>query len=253
MIDQARLQSFTKRRRGLACLAAALFALAGCDDRRAGTEVGNPEITMTVSARFAAYDNQGDVEVQGLDFNVLRMKYATVGDSIPPDSGTCWNRPGGTLVDFAGSDTVPLPDTSVRSEDWSSVEMVLRTPDGSRLLPDLADFRSWNDPGHAKFYLVRNNDTLRALFEMPKAMEFHLLYSQSIIGYWHWDNEMKVSIYFDAGKWTHSLDPRAPWTTRTDGMHRPYVLFSPTENAAAWSDLKTRLPGSFSADSVQVR
>jgi len=208
---------------------------------------------MTVSARFAVFDNNQEVDLQDLYMNVLRMKYAGSKDSVTPDSGVCWNRPGGTLANLSDWLSKPLPDTSVRLEPWSHAEIVLRTPDGPVPQANLADFSTGSDPRHAKFYLVRNADTLRALFEVPAGMEIHLLFSQDIVQMWSWGNETWVPFNFDAGQWAGSLDPKGAWTKRQDGMHHPYVLFSPTENAATWSDLKARFPTSFVADTIQVR
>jgi hypothetical protein len=243
--------------RGLACLAAVALGLAGCDDRRAGTEVGNPEVTMTVVAKFSVFDNNQEVNLRSLYVNVMGMKYAwadsVAGNGMRQDSGRCWFSPGGTLSNLAEWQGVPLQPTSVKAATWTRVETILRTPEGPSRLPDSAGFDSWSDPRHAKFYLVRNADTLRALFEMPPGREIHLLFSQKSIQLWYWAPQMWVPFNFNAGTWAGVLDSRGPWTMRQDGKHRPYVLFSPTENAAAWSDLEARFPFSFVADTIQVR
>jgi hypothetical protein len=244
-------------RRGLARLAAAALALAGCDDQRAGTEVGNPEVTMTVVARFNVFDTSMKVEVWNLEVNVMGMKYATsesvAGSGTRVDSGRCWFRPGGTLANLVEWQSAPLKDTVVRAATWTRVEIILRTPEGPSRLPDSADFDSWTDPRHARFYLVGNTDTLRALYEMPPAKEIHLLFSSKTIRRWFWNPQMWVPFSFNAGTWAGVLNPNGPWTMRKDGMNRPYVLFSPAENAAAWSDLEARFPFSFLADTIQVR
>ena len=70
------------------------LALTGCDDRRAGTEVGNPEVRVT--AQVMLFDEPGSVEVANLGFNVMSLGYGMAG-YVGTDSGTCWKRPAGTL------------------------------------------------------------------------------------------------------------------------------------------------------------
>lgn len=64
---------------------------------------------------------------------------------------------------------------------------------------------------------------------------------------------MWVVIPFSAGSWAGNLGSWGSWTMRKDGKSKPYVLFSPTENAAAWNGLKARLPGAFEADTIRTR
>jgi hypothetical protein len=238
------------RSRSWLCLSAwAILAIAGCE----GTEVGNPEVKDTVTARFFTFDTSGTAALASIYFRVMRMDYDYYAEpDSARDSGTCWNSPAGTLAEWSDEGGAGLRDTSVRAGMWFSSRLILRTPEGSTTLPDSSDYRTWSNPRYAKFYLVQNADSLPALFEMPQGMEIRLKYGQDAMAYWNWDDSIWVSVAFDAGKWIGPLGARGAWTMRQDGKHARYVLFSPTENAQAWNGLKARLPGSFVSDSVQV-
>jgi hypothetical protein len=226
------------------------LALTGCDDRRAGTEVGNPEVRVT--AQVMLFDEPGSVEVANLGFNVMSLGYGMAG-YVGTDSGTCWKRPAGTLVDLADTHGTPLMDTLVENRPWTWAHLVLRSPEGPATLPDSADFRTWRNPRYAKFYAIRQRDTLRVLFQMPTGLELRLAYSQKSVSGWVWGNEIWVPFVFYASAWAGDIEPASPWKTRLDGKRARYVLLSPTENASTWATLKARLPGAFSADSVQAR
>jgi hypothetical protein len=229
----------------------AILAWAGCD----GTEVGNPEVQETVTASFYSFDGSGSEQLNSLSFKVMRMDYVYDSPGSAEDSGTCWYRPAGTLVDWADDnlDSTGLPNTSVRAGTWIRSVLVLRTPEGSATLPDSADIRTWSNPRYAKFYLVQNGDSLPALFEMPQGTEIRLTFGKDRMLDWSYGGTVWVTVPFDAGNWLEPLGARGAWATRQDGKHARYVLFSQTENAQAWSGLKDRLPTSFLSDSVQVR
>lgn len=231
--------------------ALAILAWAGCE----GTEVGNPEVKETVTANFYTYDGSGSGQLNSLSFKVMRMDYVYASPGSAEDSGTCWYRPTGTLVDWVTTsiDSKGLPDTSVRAGTWIRSVLVLRTPEGSATLPDSADIRTWSNPRYAKFYLVQKGDSLPALFEMPQGTEIRLKYGDSTMADWNYANTVWVMVAFDAGKWLDPLGARGAWTTRLDGKRARYVLFSQTENAQAWNGLRDRLPTSFLSDTVQVR
>jgi hypothetical protein len=237
----------------MAMASALSLALSACDGRRAGTEVGNPEVKVT--AMIAVMDQPGTVEVASLGFRVMGLDYGLAGLTAS-DSGTCWKRPAGILVDLVQSDTAtstPLADTMVQIRPWTWAHFVLRSPEGPATLPDLADFRTWKNPRYAKFSVIGQGDTLHALFEMPAAMELRLAYKQETVHGWNWGGEIWVPLIFYASAWWGDLDPAGPWETRLDGKHARYVLLSPTENAETWATLKSRLATAFSADTVEVR
>lgn len=237
----------------LSALASALalaLALSGCDDRRAGTEVGNPEVKVT--AQVMLLNEPGMIEVASLGFQMMSLGYGMAGYA-GTDSGTCWKRPAGILVDLADWHSSPLMDTLVENRPWTWAHLVLRSPEGPATLPDSADFRTWRNPRYAKFYAIRQRDTLRVLFQMPTGLELRLAYSEESVSGWVWGNEIWVPFVFDAFAWAGDIDPAGTWKTRLDGKRARYVLLSPTENAAAWSTLKARLGGAFAADSVQAR
>src|SRR4051812_34278151 len=99
-----------------AWLLAAALAFAGCDDRRAGTEVGNPEVKVT--AQVAVYDFYDSVEVSSLHLVMMGMDYLILKKDSAIDSGVCWKRPGGILMNL-DSDSTVLKDTLVEDSNWS--------------------------------------------------------------------------------------------------------------------------------------
>ncbi|MEO6098373.1 MAG: hypothetical protein ABIW76_22955 [Fibrobacteria bacterium] len=234
---------------------AATLALAqiGCDDRTAGTEVGNPDIAMNVTARIIVIGDPGRVEISSLVFKMFGMGYGAAGKSAA-DSGTCWKRPDGILMDMARFDCLPLADTLVeaRSWPWTWAHLVLRTPEGPTSLPDSSDFNTWTNPRYVKFHMINGSDTLPALFEMPAGTELQLAFTQASLQFWPWQSEIWVPFVFDASLWTANLNLAGPWKTHTDGKHARYVLLSPSENAIAWAHLKAGLATAFVADTVQV-
>jgi hypothetical protein len=234
----------------LAAILALALAFAACDDRRAGTEVGNPEVTVT--AMVSVIGDPEAIEVASLGFQVMGMGYGLTGYALS-DSGTCWKRPGGILVDLADTHASPLADTSMENRPWTWAHLVLRSPEGPATLPDSADFRTWRNPRYAKFTVFGPRGTLRVLFQMPAAKEFHFAYTQGSVQGWVWGSEIWVPFLFNSVAWAGDLDPAGPWKTRLDGKHARYVLLSPTENGQAWAKLNSRLATSFSADTVQVR
>jgi hypothetical protein len=240
-------------RRNLTAAAAALaLALAACDDRRAGTEVGNPEVTIKVTARAMMLNAPGEVEVSSLGFRVMSLGYGMAG-YVSSDSGTCWKRPAGTLIDLADTHASPLMDTLIENRPWTWAHLVLRSPEGVASLPDSADFRTWRNPRYAKLILFGPSDSVRILFQMPAALEVRLAYSQETVKGWVWGNEIWVPFIFNASEWAAGLDPAGPWKTRLDGKRARYVLLSPAENAGAWAALNSRLAAAFTADTVQAR
>lgn len=232
-------------KRILASLCGALLALSACD-RLAGTEVGNPEVT--VAARFTVVGTGDSVASASLNLTVMGMGY-----SMPGDSGSCWNKPEGTMVEFSPQGSRGLKDTKVKDEVWTKAEMIFHAPAGSAALPDTGDIRAWANPRYARFSLVEGGDTLPALFDMPQGMELKLMFAKERIDSWRAGDTLWVPIAFDAGEWAGGLPGRGSWKTREDGKHARYVVFSASENPAAWAELKARLPGAFYADTVQVR
>jgi hypothetical protein len=230
----------------------AILAISGCgDDRRAGTEVGNPEIK--VSARFMVASYSG-AQVSELYFKVMGMGYAIVRPGHASDSGKCWGRPGGTLANFATEDNGPLPDTLIEDFGiWPRAEIVLRTPDGPTGTPDSADIHTWSNPRYAKMLASMAGQYRNVLFEMPQAVEYRLLYDSISVGSWWVDKEIWVPFIVNSDSWTDTLASFRTVKTRLDGVGNVYVLISPTENAGAWNALKATLPNSFYADSVIVR
>jgi hypothetical protein len=232
-------------------LLAVVLALAGCDNRRAGTETGNPEITVTAKVMASDYAN---TETLALNFRVMGMGYSIARPGGAPDSGRCWARPGGTLVDFAAPEAFALPDTSIEDAGaWSQAEIILRTPDGPAGIPDSIEIGTWSNPRYAKFHPAPQGNPQWVLFEMPQGIEFRLLYGGFAAESWRIDGKISVPFNFSTAYWAYTLPVFGELKTRLDGRGTPYHLLSPTENAPAWNALNARMPLSFYADSVIVR
>lgn len=235
-------------RQRLVWLLAAALAIAGCEDRRAGTETGNPEIKVTASIFVFDYISTSTL---ALNFRVMGMGYSIDYPGGGADSGKCWARPGGTLVDFAAPDSFALPDTSIEDEGtWPHADIILRTPEGPAGIPDTADIGTWSNPRYAKFKLTLVNDTRLILFEMPQGVEFRLHFDNESTDSWRIEDEIWIPFEFNTTNWTDTLTSFRGMKTRLDGRGAPYMLLSPSENIAAWNALNARMPECFYADSV---
>ncbi|MDB5051770.1 MAG: hypothetical protein JWO30_4841 [Fibrobacteres bacterium] len=223
-----------------------LSALLACAcNRLAGTEVGNPEIT--VAARFGVQDNGPAASVSAMSLKVMGM-----GWTLAHDSGACWNEPNGHTVDFVSNAQVPLPPVTVRNGDWSEAEMMLQADSGNSTLPDSADFSAWSNPRYIKLVKITGPDTVRTLFELPSGLRIRLGFGKATIDAWRQDHRMTVLVMFDVGKWAAGLGPDMVLTYRQDGRHAPYAILSPGENTAAYEALKALLPKSFMADAADM-
>lgn len=220
--------------------------LAGACDRLAGTEVGNPEITM--NARFAIRDTVAAADVPELNLKVMGMTWG-----LGYQSAACWNSPGGRLVDFADNAT-PLEAVKVRDSEWISADMILRAaPDsGFDALPIRAGFAKWHNPRYAKLVKILGADTVRALFQFPENLQLRLHFGKATINSWRQGKSMLVNVEFDAGIWAAGLKANTAFRYRTDGNRARYLVLSPAENAAAYGAMKALLPKAFLADSTSM-
>jgi hypothetical protein len=238
-------------RQGLSWLLGAVFAFAGCGDRHAGTETGNPEII--VSARFMVYEYTKS-RTSHLPFLIMGMGYSSVTQSGAIDSGKCWSRPVGTLANLADPVSRPLPDTVLEDKGpWRHTEIILRAPDEPAGVPVTVDIENWSSPRYAKFVWLSSEGFQKALFEMPQGAEYRLRFGLESSEAWRFEDTIWIPITFDAAKWTDTLASVPGLKRRVDGLNVRYLLFSPDENAAGWNALKAKLPLCFYADSVIVR
>jgi hypothetical protein len=218
--------------------------LAGSCNRLAGTEVGNPEITM--NARFSIRDTDPMADVPALNLKVMGMTWA-----MSYRSAACWNDTNGQLVDFAANG-MPLDEVKVREGEWSSAEMVLRAAPGDSTLPVASGFAAWSHPRYAKLVKIMGADTVRALFRMPENLQLRLIFGKASIKAWRQGPGMIVDVKFDVGTWAAGLRPNPAYRFRTDGNRARYLVLSPTENAAAYEAMKALLPKAFVADSTNM-
>jgi hypothetical protein len=224
----------------------ATLLACGCGNRLAGTEVGNPELTL--SARFAVRGTDAAVSIPEMNLKVMGM-----GWNVGRDSAACWNDPEGYMVDFAADAQDALPPVAVRDAEWTRAEMLLQAPAGDGSLPDGAAFDAWSNPRYVKLVKVMMGDTVRAAFELPADLHIRLGFSDKTIGSWRKDRRLTALVQFDAGLWAQGLGTAPALAYRIDGKRVRYALLAPGENAAAWQALKTLLPKAFMADAAEMR
>ena len=140
-----------------------------------------------------------------------------------------------------------------KDAEWMDAEVLLQAPAAASILPDTSAFMTWHNPRFSKLLLIDGSDTLPALFDMPQGMRLTVGYGKDRVAKWRAGDTMHVKVMFDVGRWAAGIGPKGGWTLRQDGKHARYVLFSESENAAAWTTLKARLPESFLADSASMR
>jgi hypothetical protein len=222
----------------------ALLLAVACD-RLAGTEVGNPEIT--VAARFGIRGTGSTMAIPEMNLKVMGMGWTMAGDS-----GACWNEPEGHMVDFAAEGAEPLPAVKVKNGDWSQAEMMLQAPGGNGTLPDSVAFSGWSNPRYIKLVKVMGADTVRALFELPADLKLKLGFGKATIADWRDDHHMTVDVIFDADKWAAGLAIGSVAVYRKDGAGARYAVLSPEENPDAYAALEALLPMSFMCDTVDM-
>ena len=97
--------------------------LSCASEKLAGTEVGNPE--LTVSARFAFADLGDSVSITGFNVKCMGLDYqnqANTGDSL-------WIMPNGMMVDLADSTSKnQIGFSKIKSSAWTSAAMRLKYP-----------------------------------------------------------------------------------------------------------------------------
>lgn len=217
---------------------------AGACNRQAGTEVGNPEITM--NARFSVRDTDPTADVTALNLRVFGFGWGTT-----MGSDTCWNEDEGYVVNFAAN-AMPLSDVKVRNVEWEDAELMLRAVPGFNALPVSSGFSTWYNPRYAKLVKVMGADTVRVLFQLPENLRLKLKFGKATIKTWRQGDGVLADIKFDAGAWAAGLGTNPAFRFRVDGNNARYVVLSPTENAAVYETMKALLPTAFVADSTEL-
>lgn len=221
----------------------------GCSPERvAGTEVGNPE--LSISARFAVQGTGDSMTVSEMNLKCMGMAFRNAADS----SGMLWETPLGYMVDMADTlDSTILKTLKLRTGAWERAEMMLKSPTGDSSLPDTGSFQDYSNPRYLKMTKKIGAGNFRFLFEMPQGMDMKLMYDKAHIGTWIRKDTLAIRILFDAGKWAAGLTLEPAAKVRRDGHGADYMLLSPDENAKTYDRLKTMLPNGFMADSTEMR
>ncbi len=226
---------------------AALFVSCS-SEKLAGTEVGNPE--LTVAARFAFTGNADSVSITDFNVKCMGLNYQNVGNS----SDSIWAWPNGMMVDMADSTgNNGLGLMKINSSSWKSATMRLKYPSQNLTLPDSEGFELFSNPHYAKIITMSGNEKLKFLFELPADKEVKLSFNSSHIKPWVHNDTLTVEILFDAGKWSDFFTSITPWQIRKDGLGSPYILLTPQENINSFNRLNAMLPQCFLADSVNTK
>lgn len=220
--------------------------LSGCtSEKLSGTEVGNPEVT--VSARFGFVGDDSLALISSMEMMVMKMEYRMPDDSM----GSFWNYPAGMEVDLAApASAANLPSVKVAGGGWASAELMLSASHGDSALPDTIPFSTFSNPKFIKLVKKMDGDSIRFLFEIPEGMHMKLHFdSDRLIG-WKTGNKLSIEILFDCAKWTSAISAQS-FQVRMDGEEKPYVLVSPGENVELHAILNSLFPECFLADGAE--
>ena len=222
--------------------------LLGCGpEKLAGTEVGNPELTIT--ARFKI-ENTGDtMRVSNMNLTCMGMGYQNMQDS----SGMLWGNPTGTTVDMADSNTSQnIRPLKLKTSQWMKADMTLKSMLGDLTLPDTVAFENFVNPKYFKLIKKINGKNFRFLYLLPSNFNIKLMYDKNHIASWLHGDSLTIEILFDAGKWAASLAMNPSEKIRYDAKQQPYQILSPSENATTYQTLNPMLPRCFLADSTEL-
>jgi hypothetical protein len=222
--------------------------LFGCvSERLAGTEVGNPE--LTISARFGVIGNSDTVAVTELTLKCMGVAYHGPTDS----TGMLWGTPAGYMVKMTDSlDSMGMKVIKAKTGAWSKAEVMLVAPVGSAILPDSIAFAAYSNPRYAKLMRKVGGETLNYLFEIPRALGLKLIFDKSTINTWIHKDSVDIEVLFDGPQWVAGISEEPPTQSRIDGVGGKYLLLGPTENEKTYNRLKSMLPKCFQADSTQM-
>ncbi len=224
----------------------ALLCMGCIFEQLAGTEVGNPE--LTVSARFRVTGNNDSMAISELSVNCMGMEYYTMSNA----KTMLWTTPNGHLVDVASpNDSIDLPPMKTSMDTWTQVDVMLKFPLGDSSLPDKISYHAFNNPRYAKLRKKMGPDSVPFLFELPGNPGLKLIFAKARIDAWHRKDSINMEIEFDAAKWIEQIPLDLPNQARRDGLGAKYIVLGPSENAVAYNRLKAMLPLCFRADSTE--
>lgn len=230
-------------------LALLLFAslIPGClPDRLSGTEVGNPEITVSARVGFVGADTSA--LISSMEMKVMKMEYRTPGDSL----GMFWVYPEGMGMDLASTKSAGnLPEVKMAKADWRSAALSLAAHRGDSSLPDSVSFSAFTNPKFIKLVKRMDGDSVRFLFEIPESLNLRLRFDAERLLAWKQGKALAIEILFDCSRWTSVIASRT-YSIRMDGEGRPYAVISPGENAEIHSALLSLFPDCFVADGAEI-
>lgn len=228
-----------------AVVLASLAALAGgcLDDRRAGTEVGNPE--LVIAAAFRILPSDSDWAVEGFEAKCMGVDYATMGG----DSGSIWIREEGYRVDFMGGAEGPPPMTFT-GEDWGKAGVWVKFAAGPDSLPPDVAWQDLSDPHWIR--LRRKGDDARFAVALPDSLQLRLDYDRARLEGFRSGDTLMLDVVFDLDRWlTHNGDWGLAERQGPDGIR--YSVLAPASNAEAYGRLEASLADCFLADKVTLR
>ncbi len=206
----------------LAAIAMAMATLmGGClDDRRAGTEVGNPEIVIAAAFRILPSDSNWAIEA--FEAKCMGVDYATLGG----DSGSIWIREDGYRVDFMAGDDGP-PPMIFSGEDWGRAGVWVKFAPGPDSLPEGVAWQELSDPYWIR--LRRKSDAARFAFALPDSLQLRLDYDRNRLEGFRSGDTLTLDVVFDLDRWlTHNGDWALAERQGSDGIR--YSVLAPASH-----------------------
>lgn len=221
--------------------------LFGCiSERLSGTEVGNPEVT--VSARFGFIEDERLARISNMEMMVIKMNYQLPADSMH----SIWEYPAGMEVNLASpASAANLPTVKVPQAGWTKAELMLAASKGDFTLPDSISFSTFANPRFIKLVKNMNGDSVRFLFELPPDLHMKLRFDADRLLRWRNGNRISIEIVFDCARWTSVISNQS-YLIRKDGEGMPYILLSLGENSEVHGKLNSLFPECFIADAAEM-
>jgi len=229
------------------CLLFCGFGLVGCtSDRQAGTEVGNPEVTVV--ARFGLTQDTTDVQFESLKMKVMGVDYVT-SDNV---KGSIWVRDTGYLIDWVsgtGHISQSLPTLRMADDAWQKADIRLWSPGGTSKLDSNTRFADAKEPQWMKWTSQEGDSTVRCLFYLAANSRLRMSYSEKTMKSWHDGDTVKVTTLFNVSKWMQNCSFTG--LTRRKGTDSVwFYVISPDENSDTYNSLVNIFADCFQADSI---
>jgi hypothetical protein len=224
-----------------------LVFLGAClDERTAGTEVGNPEITVV--ARIEMVNSNDTMRMDDFNLKMVSADFITLSG----DSGKLWNTDTGTMFDMADNGVISsLPSMKISSEPWKRCELNLALPTGDSAVTDSSDTSLASGHNWARWHVNGKDRNKYYLFYLPNNYRLRLVFGPWSMRPWHSGDTVFVTMTFNTSDFTDAL-PTGEWIKHLENDTGDYYVLSPHENEPAHAALLAAFPKCFSADSIAM-